>query len=419
MMRIPAVILVVAGCAVGAPAAAQQTQRIAAIVNDDIVSAYDLTARLKMVTISSGLKITAQVRERLAPQVLRGLIDERIRAQEAKRRNISVTKSNMRRALAVIAKRNNVAPGKLKEYLADSGISVDTVMSQIRSQIAWSKLVNRRLRPRITISEEEIEEVLGRIKARRGQTEYRIAEILLIAQSPEQVADTRGNAQRLAAQLRAGARFAVVARQFSESSSARNGGDLGWFHQADLDSELKAVIARMTPGQVSDPVFSLAGFRIVKLIDTRRVAAASRGEVMLTLRQIVLPLARNAGREAVASQMGLARTLVRNVSGCADMVRAAKEVGSPSSVELGTIKAADLSPAIRTAVGGLAIGKVSAPLRTRSGILVLMVCGRDEPKSRLPSRREIEIRLTTQRLSLLERRYMRDLRTAAVVDMRL
>lgn len=419
MIKHLAAILAVSGLILGAPAAAQRTQSIAAIVNDDVVSVFDLDARLQMIIVSSGLPATRKVREKLAPQVLRGLIDERIRLQEAKRRNVSVTESNMQRAIATIEKRNKVMPGELKSFLADNRIPISTLLSQLRAQIAWGKLVNRRLRPRVTISEEEIEEVLQRIKLRVGQTEYRIAEIFLALASPEQEAEVRRGAERLVEQLRDGARFEPVARQFSQSSSADSGGDLGWFHESDLDDDLKPVIANLKLGMVSDPIFSLSGFRIVKLIGKRRIASDKVNDPTMKLGQLFLPLPPEASDEEVETQVRLARTLAGTVTGCPDMARAAKEVKSPLPAVLGTAKLSDLSPQIRSAVSNLAVDTASAPLRVESGILVLMVCERDQPKLKLPNREDIEDQLIAKRLSLLARRYMRDLRYASVVDMRL
>jgi len=414
----PCTILAVLLCAAGAPAVAQRTQGIAAIVDDNIVSMYDLQSRMQMVIATSGLNDTPKVREKLTPQVLRGLIDEQIRLQEAKRRNISVTKSNLKRAVKNIEVRNKLKPGGFRDFLKNQRIPEDTMFVQLRSQIAWNKLVNRRLSSRVVISAEEVDEALNRIKARQGQIAYRISEIFLSLDSPEREAELRRGGKRLVEQLRAGALFSAVARQFSQSNSAASGGDLGWFHESELDSEIKPLVLRMGPSEISDPVLSLAGFRIIQLVDKRRIAAARPGDTRLTLKQLFLPLAPKAGREATATQLGLARTLSQTISGCDDLVQAAKEVKSPASPNLGTFKLRDLSQQIGTAVRDLEVSKASAPIRTRTGIMILMVCRRDKPETKLPTRKVIEDQIMARRVGLLARRYMRDLRRAAVVDLR-
>lgn len=57
---------------------AQETQRIAAIVNDDVISIQDLSARVSLTILASGLRDSTEIRSRLTPAVLRSLIDERL-----------------------------------------------------------------------------------------------------------------------------------------------------------------------------------------------------------------------------------------------------------------------------------------------------------------------------------------------------
>ena len=400
------------------PSGAQQVQRIAAIVNDDVVSMFDLKARIQMVIETSGLTATPELRRRLAPQVLRSLIDERLRLQEAKRRNISVTKRNIKSAISQIAKQNNMPAKEFERLLAARKSFRHTVVSKLRADIAWVKLINRRLRPRITVGQDEIEEVMKRIKSRRGQTEFRISEIFLPIDSPERAPEIRRGAERLVRQLRSGARFQVMARQFSQSASASVGGDLGWIHRGELDDDLDRIISTLKQGQISDPVPTPAGIRIIKLAGKRRILGGKPGDTVVALRRIFLPLPRNAARDDIATQLDLANVLRETVSGCADMLRAGREVNPGSSTKLGRIKMGDLSLPVRAAVSALPVGKISPPIRTSKGVSLFMVCQRDEPKGGLPKREEIEKQIRRGRLGMMSRRYLRDLRNAAVVDLR-
>ena len=110
---IAAVLIAAAG-----PARAQQVERIAAIVNDEVVSLYDLQARLHMVTVSAGLQPSPELTQRLTPQVLRGLIDERLRLQEAKRRSIAVSQRDINSAIGSLERQNRLQPGTFDDFLA-------------------------------------------------------------------------------------------------------------------------------------------------------------------------------------------------------------------------------------------------------------------------------------------------------------
>lgn len=400
------------------PADAQRVQRIAAIVNDDVVSEYDLRARMRVVIASSGIRPTEQLQQRIAQQVLRSLIDERLQMQEAKQRNISVSKEDMSTAIGSIEKQNNLPAGSFDEFLQKNGLPRDSVLDQIRAQIAWQKLVGRVLVPRVTVGNEEVEDALARLREAKGQWEYHIHEILLTVDRPDQEGDIRRTAQRLVDELRRGARFEAVARQFSQTASASVGGDLGWMQEATMGDELREAVAKLEEGQVSDPVATLGGIQILKLEKKRRVLGGSPADTVVDLQQILLPVRNGTSRDEAGSQLKLAQLLSETLAGCDDHARAATESNSVGPTKLGRIRMGDLAPDVRSAIETLPVGKASAPVRNANGYAVLMVCSRKEAEDGLPSRAEILDRLQRNRLGIMARRYLRDLRAAAVVDLR-
>src|SRR5690606_24102976 len=107
---------------------------------------------------------TEQLQQRIGQQVLRNLIDERLQMQEAKQRNISVSKKDMSTAIESIEKQNNLPRGSFDEFLLKNGLPRDSVLDQIRAQIAWQKLVGRVLVPRVTVGNEEVEDALTRLR---------------------------------------------------------------------------------------------------------------------------------------------------------------------------------------------------------------------------------------------------------------
>lgn len=397
---------------------AQQVQRIAAIVNDDIISQYDLNSRIRLVIVSSQIPDNKRIRRQITPQVLRSLIDERLQIQEAKRRNISVTKKDMVRSITRIEKQNKVPKGGFNHFLEKNNIEVQTVRDQLRANIAWSKLIGRRLQPRISVGPDEIDSALERLKRDRGKLQYRIAEILLTVDSPDDEIRVRKTAQGLVRQIGKGAQFGALARQFSRSATAAVNGDLGWVSASDLAPELRKIVPKMKERSVAGPIKTLNGLRIIYLAKTRKNAAPDNSKIKVDLKQIFLPIPKNAVPNEVATQIDLAKTVRESVSGCKDMIALSKEVHSPRPTTLGKFSLAELSPGIRKAVTGLAIGEASQPVRMPDGFLLLMVCERNEPKSQLPSREQISDQLTRQRLDMMSRRYLRDVRSRAVVDIR-
>ncbi len=279
-----AAVLVVAGPA-GAARAQADLFRPAAVVNDDIISVLDLAMRVQLAVVAAGVEDTQDVRRRLTPQVLRNLIDERLQMQEAERLDISVTDVQVAGALEQIAQQNNMTEGQFLTMLRNRGIIPTTLIDQIRAQIAWQAIIQRRLRPNVVITPEEIEEVATRLSARRGAIERRVAEIFIPIESTAKEAEAEANARRLFEELRQGANFAGVARQFSQSGTATLGGDLGWVRDGELDEELNAVLSQMGPGEVSVPIRTVSGYHILFLRDMRKNEGqeVDRGRIEETL----------------------------------------------------------------------------------------------------------------------------------------
>ena len=163
LARLTPTLLLLASLLAAGPSAAQSVERIAAVVNDDVISQSDVSARLRLALLATGLEPSQENQQRLAPQVLRGLVDERLQLQEAGRFNIAVTPAEIDREIGTIAGRNNMNGEQLRATLARSGVPVSTLEQQIRAALSWRKLIDRRLLPQVEIGDEEINEVMQRL----------------------------------------------------------------------------------------------------------------------------------------------------------------------------------------------------------------------------------------------------------------
>lgn len=401
-----------------APAHAQDAQRIAAVVNDEIVSMRDLRNRLRMVIVASRLPPTDETAQRIGPQVLRSLIDEQIQLQEAKRLNVAVSDQDMARARSDVEQRNNLKPGQFGAFVQNLGVDIDTVDRQLRAQVAWGKLVRRRFGNDVTVSQDEVSDVLARMEADAGKTQKRVAEIVLPIDDPGNEAQVRQLADRITEQLRGGANFGAVARQFSAAANAAVGGDIGWVLPERMAPEIAEAVARLETGQISEPIRTLLGLHIIQVVDSRVLAQADPLSAVVDLKQVFLPLPANAPQDARDSQRALAEAVSGAAQSCDDLVELAKEVKSPTSPDLGELKVGELAPALREPVAGLKVGEVSKPIDLPNGVMVLMVCSRKAPPSNLPSPEQIRSQLEGQRFEILAQRYLRDLRRSAFVEPR-
>lgn len=403
------------------PAVAQQQEltKIAATVNEDIISVYDLISRTRLAIVASRLEDNNETRQRVARQLLRIMIEEKLQMQEAKRLGISVTNKELEEAIERIEQNNRWPPGQFKAFLQATQIPPAAALEQIRANLSWQKVVRRRLRPQVDISDTEVDEALAKLRENIGKPENRVAEIYLPVERPQQEAEVQRAAETIVQRIKAGTPFPVLAQQFSQSPSAAQGGDLGWLQPGQMEPQLERAVQSLQPHEASAPIRTMAGFSILYLIERRTFrGGGDAGDATVQVDQLVLPLPANARAPEVASQMNLAQQLAENAKSCADLATLAREVKGGSASTLGTGPINALQGEVRQAVGGLNINQPSAPLRTPEGVKVLMICKRDGGDG-MPSRDAIMTSLLQQRLELMARRYIRELRQTATVDIRI
>ena len=169
----------------------EKESRIVAVVNGDVISAQDVDNRRRLFALSSGLPITREVLDRLTPQVVRELIDERLRLQEVQRRKIAVTNKDIAETIANLEKRNNMPPGTLARRLASDGAEIHTLYDQTRVQLGWSRVLREQIGVADRVTQQDVDEQLRMIKAETGQMEYHVAEIFLPIYEPALAADTQ------------------------------------------------------------------------------------------------------------------------------------------------------------------------------------------------------------------------------------
>ncbi len=402
---------------VGGPAQAQQVQRIAAVVNDEVISIHDLAQRVRLVLLSSNLPITTEQQRRAAPQVLRILIEERLQSQEASRLNIKATEQDMADAISSVEENNNIPAGRLGDFADANKLEVNTIEEQLRVSITWQKLLGRRILPTVQIGNEEVDLILERIASSQGLIENRVAEILLPVDSPADAPEVGQLAQELVDQLRGGASFAAVARQYSKSATAARGGDIGWVQEGQLDAATDEIVSSLRPGTISGPMPGPGGYRILFLIDQRKIASTGQDEVTIALRQLLISLPPDAPEDVADQSLAVAKGVADTARDCAEFADLAEAAGTPQPDEPAQLRMGDLNEQLRQLASTLPVNQASEALRSDLGIQVVMICERDQEANE-QVREAVRDNLVRERINMLSRRYLRDLRRAAFIDLR-
>ncbi|MEQ9448605.1 MAG: peptidylprolyl isomerase, partial [Rhodospirillaceae bacterium] len=290
-MRAPA-LLTTLFAVLSVPAGAQQNDTamaIAAVVNEDVITEFDVRSRVQLFVATSGIENTPEIQQRLVPQVINTLIEERLKLQEAESFEVETTDEEILQAVRDIESRNGMRPGSFRALLEEQGVNVGSLYAQIEADVAWSKVVRGALQREVNIAPEEVETVMAKLQANQGKPDYLAAEIVLPVNPSAPDASVRQLAEQLILRLQQGTPFANLAQQFSQSPTAAVGGDLGWVLAGDLERELDQTLANMVPGQVSPPIRTASGYHILYLQDRRSAGAPDPRRHILSLSQIYLP----------------------------------------------------------------------------------------------------------------------------------
>jgi len=402
-----------------APVTSQQTlNSIEVLVNDEPISSFDIDQRLRLViAVAGGVKSEQefiQVRE----QVIRSMIDERLQLQEAATVELVVDQATLDDFFARRAQGLGQAPEQLEAALIGIGSSKQSMQKQIEAEFAWSKLVEGRLGQFVSVSDEEVEGRIQKIRDNKGKFEYRIAEITLDLSSPSQEENVKNNAEQLVARIRGGAAFDNLAQQLSSSPTAAVGGDLGWASQSEIRQSYAEAAANLDVGEVSDPIRTAGGFAIIALRDRRRILVADPLDKQFQLQQIFLSKENAADTEKATKFRNGVAELGRTGIDCAQTQAKAMAMGASEQIDIGVMRLRDLQGAVRGLVENLNAGEASELQEMEDGLRVLIACQVAEPEVQEPDFDRVFSQIEQQRLSMMGRRYLRDLRRKAIIDYR-
>ena len=392
-------------------------RKATAIVNGEVITESDIDHRLALLLGPNRGQLSPQELQQARAQVLRGLIDETLQIQAAAQQDITVEDREVDRYYATMAQENNQTPANFATYLRGIGSSERSLKRQIRGSLAWQGLRSRWVEQFVSVGEEEVQERVRLLNESRGTVEYRVAEIFISA-TPETAAETRANIQRLIQQIRGGAPFQAVARQFSEASTAALGGDLGWVRAGQLPPELSGPITQMQVGQISEPVDVPGGFSVVYLVDKRQILVADPRDAVLSLIQLSVTMPAGTSPQQAQARAQQLQAATEAMGGCG---RAA-EVARAQNAELisnDQIPVRELPPQLQPMLLNLNVGQTTPPFGTAERVSVLVLCGRDDPpEASAPNPEAIEREMRERRVNLRAQRYLRDLRRDAVIEYR-
>lgn len=424
-LKSAAMVTTLSAVALGSVSAQQQQQSqlfnaVEVLVNDEPLSTFDINERLYLlIAISGGVK-TRDEFLKMREQVIQTMTDEILQLQEAKKYDLVIPPAQLEEYFARRAQQLGLTPQKYEEALRSIRSSKQSVLKQMESDIAWREIVSGLLGQSVSVSDDEVEATIERIKANKGKYEYRLSEIVLLVNDPSQEESVKTYAQQIVDQLRSSpdVRFPDVARNVSVSSTAAVGGDLGWIVESDLSADITDHVQKLDIGEYSDPVKVAGSYRIYALANRRRVLSIDPLDVQLQLQQLFLTTEEKKNADRVAQFTKAHEDLKGQSLSCDKMADYAKIAGVTQRTQIGALPLKQMSPKLRKAVQSLKVNGMSDIVMLEDGDRIFFLCDKTEPQIQEPDFDQIAGQMEEQRLAMRARRHLRDLRRDAIIDER-
>jgi peptidyl-prolyl cis-trans isomerase SurA len=280
----------------GLAAQAAVVDRIVAVINEDIVTLYDIETMLRPMLQNMKKQGLPPERERqmtanLREEILNNLINAKLTEQEIKRYNINVTEEEIDHQIRQVKERRSLSDEGLKAGLAQEGLSLEDFRKQIKLQIQRTKLVNREVRSKVVISQEDIKAYYEKNMAKYGGgTQYYLWN-LFIKLPPQATAEERKNAQaslqEALEEVQQGRPFEDLVRRSVTSPKGFQGTELGLFRLEELTPQLREVVRSLKSGQVSPIIQSDFGYQILYVQQLTETAAKPMAQVEAEIQDIL------------------------------------------------------------------------------------------------------------------------------------
>jgi peptidyl-prolyl cis-trans isomerase SurA len=355
--------------------------RVVAIVNDGVVLNSDLDAQLDIVSERlRQQKLELPPQNVLRQQVLERLVLQEIEMQRANHAGVKVSDEMLNAALQDVAKRNNLTLTQLPDALKQQGVDYAEYREEIRKEMMLQLLRQRDVLQHISVTPREIDQFLERqAKAPSESNEYNVSHILIAVgqeASPAQQEAAAKRAQEVYDRAKSGEDFAKLAVAYSNSQTALEGGALGWRKGSELPTFLADIIAKLKPGEVSEPLRTPTGYHIIRLNEVRG-GTQTAVEDQVHVRHILMKTNELADDATVRGKLEALRERILKGEDFAAVAQVtSQDPGSAAEGgDLGWAGPGTFAPEFEQAIATLKDNEISEPFHTQFGWHIAQMLG--------------------------------------------
>jgi len=386
----------------------QDIQAIAVIVNDEVISRYDVNQRVRLILVTSGIPATEENVKRIEEQAIKALIDEKIQIQEAIKLEVPDSPDEINLMLDNIARSNQTTAEGILESINSQGVNSETLLSQIKSQLLWNKIVRGRFGSYINISDEEVNIIYDRTIQNINNSQYDISEIFIGFEDESEEKEAKELTERLTEQLKNEIAFEPVAQQFSQAPSSGQGGFIGWVSEGQLDPDIISNIKNLEIGSVSNPIKTVNGYYIIKLNGKSEEGGKNHMKNQYDLISVSFDI----------EDKVMAKDFSDNFISCKRLDSLLENYNQKEVNVIGKRLLQELPKELHKELLEKNAGNALSPRFSNENIDIILICDRKDDIGIQVNRDVIEDNIYSQKMGMMSRRHLRDLRRDAVIEYR-
>ena len=377
---------------------------IFATVNEEPISIYDLIQRSNLFSVSARMPIDKDFEIKILPDLISSYIDEILQTQEINKSNIIVPDDQVKQMISNIEKENSFEKGQLEKFLKENKTDIKILEKQLRANIGWRQLIAQKFRSQIIIQDTEVDTLHNNIKSGIGKDEFFIEQVFISFENRKEN-EVLEKINNIYDQITKGGDFSSIAKQFSDTFEGKIG-KIGWVSEDALDQKIIDSIKNLKINKLSKPLKGNDGYFIIKVSNKRIIGEEVIENVSLFRFRLIID------DEKV-------RNLIKDIKDCDQLQDFSNKYATTDSGALGDVKYSELSKNLRDEVKRLKKNEISDFINFGNDKFQIMVCDVKKVKPIIPSKYKIRDILVNKKLDSIARQYMSELRSKAIIDIRI
>jgi peptidyl-prolyl cis-trans isomerase SurA len=379
-------------------------------VGAQCITKMDIENRLRLMALLSNIEVCDANQTELMAEAERSLYQETLQLAEMKKYGFMPSEDLISQNVALLAERLNVPVDQFEKFLKEKNIPISMVRQMIEIQIYWFAFLQQRY-PEITkVQDSVIDQLFNTQKANKNQPRYLLAEIFIPAYNRKELKSVEQRMQTLKALLDTNINdFSKIAQESSKSSSARQGGVMGWITVDLLPEEARAHVQKLEPGKITSVIKTEEGFALYALLDRRLPTDSNFRDTAFSIRQIAM--------NATSQEEEMIILELKKCKNCADLDKKLENFPFVQSMKAENIVPQQMPPQLVELFQTLPDNQLSQPFKADKTSVYLWICDRKVMSQEL-SRDDLRQRILSQNIMKKNNAVLKEISRKMLVDKR-